>query len=84
MTIDQMSVPEIMLVKFEGQVIQNLHLKKRDQHEATTVDSCIFLEGSVDSDFAGMGKRMTMRKGMQNFIYSRKLSTIIISRRKRE
>jgi len=69
MKINQLSLPEITLVKFEGQIRQNLHLRKRAPHESTTVDSCIFLDGSVDSDFAGMSERISMRKGMHNFIY---------------
>lgn len=67
--VNQLSLGEISLVKFEGQVNQNLHLRNRDVNESGTVDSCIFLEGTVDSDFAGLESRMQMRKGMQNFIY---------------
>ncbi len=31
LTIDEMPLPEVAWVKFEGQVKQNLHLKKRDE-----------------------------------------------------
>lgn len=69
MSVSHLALPEISLVKFEGQVKRNLHLKKREEYEANTVDTCIFLEGAVESDFAGLSERMRMQKGMQNFIY---------------
>ncbi len=69
LSISHLSLPDISLVKFEGKVQRNLRLENRDEYESSTVDSCIFLEGSVESDFAGLQGRMSMRKGMQNFIY---------------
>jgi len=69
LAVQDMTLPEIHLVKFEGDVSQNLHLKQRESWESTTVDTCIFLNGSIESDFAGLQKRMRMDKGMHNFVY---------------
>lgn len=69
MTISNLSLPEINVVKFEAQVQHDVHLQKREAYECTTVDTCIFLDGTMETDFSGLDKRMIMRKGMQNFIY---------------
>ncbi|MBA4054220.1 MAG: hypothetical protein C0490_05865 [Marivirga sp.] len=68
MTVSNMALPEVHLVKFDAQVDCNLNLQKRDGN-GSTVDTCIFLEGTIETDFLGIEERMIMRKGMQNFIY---------------
>jgi AraC-like DNA-binding protein len=68
MTVSSMSLPEIHLVKFDAQIARNLNLQKRDG-QGSTVDTCIFLDGTIETDFFGLEERVVMRKGMQNFIY---------------
>lgn len=63
-----LSLPHMQIVKFDGEVRKNLHLKK-ETNEETTVDTCVFLEGSVDSEFMGFSGRFSMRSGFQNFLY---------------
>ncbi|HEY5750606.1 MAG TPA: AraC family transcriptional regulator [Chryseolinea sp.] len=70
LALQDMMLPEIHLVKFEGDVSQNLHLKQRESWESTTVDTCIFLNGSIESDFSGLQKPMRMDKGTHNFVYN--------------
>jgi len=69
LALQDMMLPEIHLVKFDGQVSQNLHLTQRETWESTTVDACIFLEGAIESDFAGLQNRLRMDKGQHNFVY---------------
>lgn len=69
LALHDLMLPEIHLVKFDGQLSQNLHLKQCGSWESTTVDTCIFLEGAIESDFAGLQKRMRMDKGQHNFVY---------------
>lgn len=68
MTVSNMSLPEIHIVKFDARVARNLNLQKRDG-QGSTVDTCIFLDGIIETDFFGVEDRVVMRKGMQNFIY---------------
>ncbi len=58
----------IQIVKFDGEVRRNVHLKKQIDEE-TTVDTCVFLEGTVESEFMGFKERFVMRTGTQNFLY---------------
>ncbi len=68
MMISDFSLPDIRVVKFDAQVRCNLNLQKRDG-TVSTVDTCVFLDGTIETDFFGMDERVVMRKGMQNFIY---------------
>lgn len=68
MAMSAFALPDIAVVKFDAEVDTNIHLTNRYERESTTVDTCIFLNGAIDSDFSGVG-RMSMRSGMQNFIY---------------
>ncbi|MBL0740285.1 helix-turn-helix transcriptional regulator [Chryseolinea lacunae] len=67
--VKDMVLPEIRVVAFDSQVNQNLHLQQREGWESNTVDTCIFLDGTIESDFAGLTKGMVMHKGMHNFVY---------------
>lgn len=67
LNVNSLRIHEIQILKFDAQVKRNLHLKKREEQDSTTVNTCIFLEGAIDSVFAG--QQMSMEKGMQNFIY---------------
>jgi AraC-like DNA-binding protein len=69
LALQDMMLPEIHLVKFDGRVSQNVHLKQCESWESTTVDTCIFLEGAIESDFAGLQKGLRMDKGTHNFVY---------------
>ena len=62
------SLPYMQVVKFDGEVRKNVHLKKQIEEE-TTVDTCVFLDGNVESEFLGFRGRFSMRKGYQNFLY---------------
>jgi AraC-like DNA-binding protein len=66
--VSYMALREFQVVKFDVDVQQNIHLRKCVDEE-TTVDTCVFLDGAVDSYFDGFEERMSMRKGMQNFLY---------------
>src|SRR6187402_1797558 len=68
MSMSCLSLPYMQVVKFDGEVRKNVHLKK-ESNEETTVDTCVFLEGSVESEFLGFSGRFNMRKGFQNFLY---------------
>lgn len=74
LAVQDMVLPEIRLAKLDGQVSHNLHLKQRESWESTTVETCIFLDGTIESDFAGLQKRMHMGKGMHNFVYKPEVS----------
>ena len=63
-----LSLPYMQVVTFDAQTRQNVHLKKQGEEE-TTVDTCVFLEGNVESKFLGFSDRFVMRKGDQNFLY---------------
>jgi len=52
MAMSCLSLPYMQVVKFDGEVRQNVHLKKESEEE-TTVDTCVFLDGSVESEFMG-------------------------------
>jgi AraC-like DNA-binding protein len=64
-----MFLPDIFVQKFEARVDQNIHLRKRIDTEGTTIDTCICLDGQIDSRFYGSAHRARLRRGMQNFIY---------------
>jgi AraC family transcriptional activator of pyochelin receptor len=68
MSMSCLTLPYMQVVKFDGEVRQNVHLKKQVEEE-TTVDTCVFLDGSVESEFMGFNGRIMMRKGYQNFVY---------------
>jgi AraC-like DNA-binding protein len=68
MAMSCLTLPYMQVVKFDGEVRQNVHLKKQVEEE-TTVDTCVFLDGSVESEFMGFSGRFAMRKGYQNFVY---------------
>ena len=63
-----MALPYIQVVTFDAQTRKDIHLKKQLDEE-TTVDTCVFLEGTIESKFLGFNDRFTMRKGNQNFLY---------------
>ena len=66
--MSSLSMPYMQVVTFDVQTRHNVHLKKQLDEE-TTVDTCVFLEGSVESKFLGFSERFVMRKGDQNFLY---------------
>ena len=68
MAMSCLSLPHVQVVNFDGEVRQNVHLKKQGEEE-TTVDTCVFLDGNVESEFLGFNGRFSMRKGYQNFLY---------------
>jgi AraC-like DNA-binding protein len=68
MAMSCLFLPHVQVVNFDGEVRQNVHLKKQVEEE-TTVDTCVFLDGSVESEFLGFSGRFSMRKGYQNFLY---------------
>jgi AraC-like DNA-binding protein len=63
-----MALPYIQVVTFDAQTRKDIHLKKQLDEE-TTVDTCVFLEGTIESKFLGFNDRFTMRSGNQNFLY---------------
>ena len=63
-----LSLPSMQVVAFDVQTRRNVLLKKQGNEE-TTVDTCVFLEGSTESKFLGFKDRFVMRKGNQNFLY---------------
>lgn len=68
LTLSNLYLPEINILKVEASVQQDLHLQRRE-YESNTVDTCIFLDGTVRTEFSGLDEPVTMRKGMHNFIY---------------
>ena len=68
MSMSCLSLPYMQVVKFDGEVRRNVHLKKQGDEE-TTVDTCVFLDGAIESEFLGFSGRFSMRKGNQNFLY---------------
>jgi AraC-like DNA-binding protein len=68
MAMSCLTLPYMQVVKFNGEVRQNVHLKKQVEEE-TTVDTCVFLDGIVESEFMGVNDRFVMQKGNQNFVY---------------
>jgi AraC-like DNA-binding protein len=68
MAMSWLSLPYMQVVKFDGEVRRNVHLKK-EINEESTVDTCVFLDGTVESEFLGFDERFVMRKGSQNFLY---------------
>jgi len=64
-----LSLPDISIVRFDAWLEKNVHLRKRVDTESTTIDTCICLDGEMESTFHGLDKRTMLRRGMQNFIY---------------
>ncbi len=69
MNVGTLTIPDIKVSSFDAKLEQNVHLWRRTDAENTTVDTCIFLDGVMESDFHGFDGRLTMRGGMQNFMY---------------
>lgn len=63
-----MALPYMQVVTFDAQTRKDIHLKKEGDEE-TTVDTCVFLSGTIESKFLGFNQRFTMQQGNQNFLY---------------
>jgi AraC-like DNA-binding protein len=66
--VGDLQLGHVRMAKINASLNRNICLQKRDPQESTTVDTCIFLQGTMETDFSGIG-RIPMSKGMQNFIY---------------
>lgn len=62
-------LPNAIVTVFDVDVSTQVQVRHQREEECTTVNSCFCLEGKVTTQFTGIRKRLSLRKGLQNFIY---------------